>query len=245
MFPSAQARTAAERLVIEIEAHCHRLLVAGSIRREKAFVKDLELVVLPTPLARTKPGTLFEEEQTDELTVYLEEVVSAGRHRRLLRPTQQVILKNLGDGRTEQAKRASPWGPAYKRLWWTWGEVTYPVDLFIATPETWGPLCAIRTGPSDFSQRMVTQQPKGAMPPHKRQHGGRLQQRTGQDAWEDIDTPDEAAWFNAIGVPFWGPRERTDAKLCEFLRRARKLPARPAGQSSYAPFRQEARGCSY
>lgn len=39
----------AERVKAELEPHCERIEIAGSIRRKKAEVKDIEIVAIPKP----------------------------------------------------------------------------------------------------------------------------------------------------------------------------------------------------
>lgn len=44
-----QAKTIAETIFAELGPHCERIAIAGSIRREKAEVKDVEIVCIPRP----------------------------------------------------------------------------------------------------------------------------------------------------------------------------------------------------
>lgn len=43
------ATARAEQLLEELKPHCHRAAIAGSIRREKPFVGDIEIVCIPKP----------------------------------------------------------------------------------------------------------------------------------------------------------------------------------------------------
>lgn len=49
--PLAQARAQAHRLYNDLWPHCYDCAIAGSIRRRKESVKDVELVCLPHPTA--------------------------------------------------------------------------------------------------------------------------------------------------------------------------------------------------
>ena len=49
-LPLATARPLAERIVDAIRPHCRRVEVAGSIRRGRAFVGDIDLVCIPAGL---------------------------------------------------------------------------------------------------------------------------------------------------------------------------------------------------
>ena len=48
-IPLQQAQKIAMGIVIELAPHCERIQIAGSIRREKAEVGDIEIVAIPKP----------------------------------------------------------------------------------------------------------------------------------------------------------------------------------------------------
>lgn len=48
-WPLAHARQIAEEVLKELQPHCYRVEIAGSIRREKPLVKDIEIVAIPKP----------------------------------------------------------------------------------------------------------------------------------------------------------------------------------------------------
>jgi len=45
-----QAKRLAEQIMNQIRPYCDRLIVAGSIRRKKPIVRDVDLVLIPKPL---------------------------------------------------------------------------------------------------------------------------------------------------------------------------------------------------
>ena len=45
-----QAKKLAEQIMNQIRPYCDRLMVAGSIRRKKPIVRDVDLVLIPKPL---------------------------------------------------------------------------------------------------------------------------------------------------------------------------------------------------
>lgn len=45
----AEAKAIAENILKQLEPHCERIAIAGSIRREKPEVKDIEIVAIPKP----------------------------------------------------------------------------------------------------------------------------------------------------------------------------------------------------
>lgn len=46
-----RANETAQRLAATLRPHCHRVTVAGSIRRRRPFVNDIDLVLIPKPEA--------------------------------------------------------------------------------------------------------------------------------------------------------------------------------------------------
>lgn len=227
----APAWAAAEFLVEQLREHCFRLEIAGSIRRRQPVVKDIEIVALGTRGSVPIAGNLLGERQEIDCLERFLDKVDAGRHHAIVRPKKH-------------AGRTAPWGPRMKKLWVTHGCATYAVDLFQPTRETWGPVLAIRTGPSDFSRLLVTKRTEGgAMPTDMRQHEGRLEQYR-DSRWQPLDTPDEAAWFAALGVPLWEPPERTEARLVAWLRDQGITPTKRScggDKRPYAPFGAEPR----
>jgi DNA polymerase/3'-5' exonuclease PolX len=168
---------------------CERVEVAGSIRRGKAEVKDVELVLIPAMAERQV--TLFDWGLVSLLDGCLEAVLGMG----LLR-FDEVVKRN---------------GPKYKRLIHvTSGAV---VELFAAKEDNWGLVLALRTGPREFNRLLVTQRwLGGAMPAGMRMRGGWLWQ--GEQC---LATPTEEEFFQVVGVPCWLPADRTVERLREYL----------------------------
>lgn len=126
----------ADRLVTALEPACEMIAVAGSIRRAAPEVKDIEIVAIPI-----RPRDLFGD-------------ITAG-------PTK--LDRELAKLR-EAIERGDKWGDKYKRLTVKLpSRLVIAVDLFITTPEAWPVIFAIRTGPAEYSQKMVTQQHKNGL----------------------------------------------------------------------------------
>jgi hypothetical protein len=200
-----EARTIAGALCDLLRPACEQIVIAGSIRREKAAVKDIEIVCLP--IARMN---LFGEPAGNVLAAEIEAAMA-----------REVHLS--WDRRTPRN------GERYKRLWWAgWNpSAGIAVDLFIADRENFGNTLAIRTGDADFSRLLVTRRIHGGLMP------GGMQQLDGH-LWriveyadpanrpsdERLSCPDEAAFFAALGIDAVPePRER-DAACIARLRRA-------------------------
>ena len=109
--------------------HCDpgRCVIAGSIRRRKPDVHDIEIVCVPKHI----PSGLFGDES----------VVSPGFI------TAVNAWKKL---------KGEPTGRYTKRLLPDLEERDgIPIDLFIANPDNWGLILAIRTGSADYSHKVL------------------------------------------------------------------------------------------
>jgi DNA polymerase/3'-5' exonuclease PolX len=134
------ALKAAEALVKHLRPACVRIEIAGSIRREKPEVKDIEILAVPdlTPVARVKPE--FGKPIPPVHKTLLDKLVTE--------------MENEGDIRLEAN------GDRLKKLYLNYAGIK--VDLFISIPPSeWGVQMVIRTGPSDFSHWCVTRRNNG------------------------------------------------------------------------------------
>lgn len=173
------AREAADRLVELLSPACERIVIAGSIRREKPDgIKDIELVAIP----RFETDLLGEHDVT--------------------RTFLDARIAEIG-GLVPRAMTGGSFrmGPRYKAMQFLWNGVLAPVDLFLVLPPAeWGAILAIRTGPSTYSQRLVTSARRLG------RHVARGRVLTRDD--EIISTPTERDFFEACGVEWMEPRER-------------------------------------
>jgi len=118
-----------------LDSGCKRIEVAGSLRRRKPHVGDLELVAIPLP-----HGELFTQRCPDEdLDALLSRLISDG------------VLHN-----------PQLCGPKYRKYESARLAGLF-LDLFLCDVETWGVLFAIRTGPAAYSKRLVTPTSKGGL----------------------------------------------------------------------------------
>lgn len=173
----------AERLLEGLAPACERIEIAGSIRRQAADVGDVELVAIP----RGIPCDLFGEalEEPSELDRLVDELLEAGR--------LQPRLTLAGSRRM---------GLRFKALASSGGELG--VDLFIVRPPAqWGAIFAIRTGPAGYSRELVTAARRRGL----RCIEGRLLDLEGNE----LATPEERDFFDAVGVPYAEPWNRCDS----------------------------------
>lgn len=159
-LPLIQAQTLAGKILATLSPGCQRVEIAGSIRREKAEIGDIEIVAIPRPAL-----DLFGQPIGSALDTVLADLLHAGR---LVR----------GDKNGENYKNF--FVPSVEGL---------KLDLFITSPECWGVIFTIRTGSADFSRRLVTQSGKsGLLPNDLRVSGGRIWR--GLDALETPEEAD-------------------------------------------------------
>lgn len=136
----ARAEDIAGDLVAHLRDSCVRLEVVGSVRRLRPDPKDVELLAIPRMVSRPDPGqqVLFGAPPTVQRSALwerLEELLEAG-----------VITQEPDPARRK-------WGERYR----TFRSQGLHVDLFTAYPEAWGAAKLIRTGPSAYSRRWVTE----------------------------------------------------------------------------------------
>lgn len=139
-IPLKQAQALAEKIIKELSPACARIEVAGSVRRKKPEVGDIEIVCIPEMQL-----DLFGDPSGSILDIHLEQLAEAGR-----------ILKSEGENKR--------WGPKWKSFHPA-ARPELKVDLFITTAPEWGYTFTIRTGPSDFSRLCVTPKQQGGFCP--------------------------------------------------------------------------------
>jgi DNA polymerase/3'-5' exonuclease PolX len=182
-LPLDKAEQVASKLQATFAPACDRLAVAGSIRRGVPEVGDVELVAIPN-----------HQNGIDRLTLRLNALVE-----------EQKIYRSVPPG----IRNRPAWGDRYKKFW-CWTNDVYgwvQVDLFITTPESWGAILAIRTGPSDFSKALVTHIKYRT--PYRQEEGVLVRQVSG----EVVPVPEEKDYFRLAGLPWIEPPRRTVAAL--------------------------------
>lgn len=143
-IPYEKALEIATRIKNLLAPACERIEVAGSIRRKRPTVGDIEIVCI----AATQPD-LFGDSGQSLLEPALEKFVADG-----------VLLK--GDKN----------GARYKEFYIP-GENGLKLDLFITTHDQWGLIFTLRTGGEEFSKKFVTKKRYGGfMPSNWRVHEG-------------------------------------------------------------------------
>jgi DNA polymerase/3'-5' exonuclease PolX len=191
----------AREFVDLIEDVTTQLVVAGSLRRRLARVKDVEIVAVPQVesvqlpaegLFAGDPALPAATEQIDLLHLRMTRLLADG-----------VVEKRMDRNDTPR------WGDTLKYLWFD----DVAIDLFCPDADRLGWILLLRTGPAAFSQQMVVERGKrtrdgrpGLRPPHIVPQGGWLTERT--SAYK-IKTPTEEVVFALFDLPYKEPWERT------------------------------------
>lgn len=179
-WPFEKAAKLADAIAAALAPACERIEIAGSIRRRSTNPKDVEIVAVPRA-ARDLFGDIAVDEP-HELDVHVRRLIIGGR----LTPR----LNSAG---------VRCMGPRHMRL--VAVQSGLPIDLFcVLPPAQWGAILAIRTGPAEYSERLVTNCKKRGL----QCVDGRLLTPRGRV----VETPEEADFIRECGLPFEEPWQR-------------------------------------
>lgn len=117
----------ASGVIAALAEECKKILVVGSVRRRKKLPKDIEVCVIPKE-------------------VELCDLFGAGEKTRA--PGFAAAVRRLG-----VIRMGNPEDGKYVKI----DLGTCTLDLFIATPENWGFIATIRTGPAEYSAECMKQ----------------------------------------------------------------------------------------
>lgn len=169
-LPRQAGLALANRIIHLIQPYCDRVEIAGSLRRGKPDVGDIEIVAIP----KLTKGLFGDEKVRESKSI-------------------EIVLRNAGYRLVKNGNR-------FKQI-----ELDEcKCDLFFTTPDRWGLIFAIRTGPAEFSHKLVTQ----------RRYGGHLPSDlfvTDGLIWrggEVIPTPEEVDVFRVLGMNYVSPEMR-------------------------------------
>lgn len=124
-----QASAIAERIRAGLAPHCDRCEIAGSIRRRKREVGDIEIVTIPKTVICPDLFSTADFGETRRSKDWIRAAYLIG----------DVIKGHPVDGKYIQFLT----------------DEGIMVDLFLATPANWGLIFAVRTGSADYSHRVL------------------------------------------------------------------------------------------
>ena len=182
-FPRAVALEAARDVCAALKPVCDRLIVAGSLRRRKAEVGDVEVLFVPKFGTCHTPGELFPK-YGDMAEAAILKLVSTG----VLKPRKN----RLG---------GTAMGPKNKLT--VHAATGVPVDLFTATAANWWNYLVCRTGGKENNTRLALRAQETGYKWHPT-HTGFERLSDGQI----IPMDSERAVFEFLGLPYLEPWER-------------------------------------
>ena len=198
--PLGEAEPVARALAALLGPSAERVLVGGSVRRQRATVGDLEVIVLCKVDRVARAG--------QQVDLFAPKVLVADPVNR----THSLLDEWVGQpaeweppetgGLHLWLRRGERWGPKYRGLFVDWYERSaessgWPLklDLFMTeVPGSFGWLSVIRTGPKDFNLWLLERLRAAGVTAD----GGRLYRGAGA-AREVIETPEEADVFGLFG----------------------------------------------
>ena len=146
-LPLSIAYPLADAIAKRLEDVCERIMVVGSVRRERYEVGDIEILTIPQ-----FDTDLYGQPKTDILESRLHELIDEGK-----------------------LTKGPRWGPKAKAAGIVrWPGIM--LEIYTATEASWPVQAVIRTGPADFSQAAVTPRARGGLLPDGLviANGGRL-----------------------------------------------------------------------
>jgi DNA polymerase/3'-5' exonuclease PolX len=183
-FPLSLAVTIGSQLCRALEPHCERIVLAGSIRRQRPDVGDIEIVYIPILKEMPLEGDLFASTSVDLASEALGRMLADG-----------TITKRMS------GKEVTTWGPLNKLAIHEKSDI--PVDFFRASRENWHNYLVCRTGGLESNKRIcIAAQEKGwAWHPY----GDGF---TSKDGLHHHHCDSEESVFEFVGLPYQEPKDR-------------------------------------
>lgn len=175
----ADAILYANDLVNTLDHFCSRIEIAGSLRRKKETIGDIEIVLIPRRGLDLFGSTMVYDDFGVEVALRAEGFHFT-KNGSLYKQAYNTSIVRSGDK----------------------GPVMF--DLFLTTPEKWGCIFTIRTGSAEFSHNLVTKKSIGGWcPSNLNFKDGRI-----WNGNHVLDTPEEADVFSALDLSWVRPEDR-------------------------------------
>lgn len=178
-YATGVARRVGDAFIARLADYCEGIEYGGSLRREKESVSDIEIVC--RPLRVQKNTTLFDEQEVRHPGF-------AG----VLAKYGKLMLKGRGNYATGKYFRINP-NPK--------GSIKYPeIDLFVANPDNYGYILAIRTGSVSWNKHVLI--------PALKSKGYSLEAGYILKRGQMVPVPNEATLFTLAGLKYVQPKDR-------------------------------------
>jgi DNA polymerase/3'-5' exonuclease PolX len=162
-----------DEIVSKLGPFCERIEVAGSLRREEKMIGDIELVILPKFIGQSQVDQLALLNSLPDVAVDIP--------RKNLTFVALNEMAEMYSGQWFRLAQNKKDGERYKKYEVKGFDRWVQVDIFFATPENFGLIYLLRTGPASFSKHMLTRRIDGGALPNKyRSKGGYLRKPDGE-----------------------------------------------------------------
>ncbi|MDP2662775.1 MAG: hypothetical protein Q8R28_18830, partial [Dehalococcoidia bacterium] len=188
-IPLADALLVANGLRTNLAPSSEYMVIAGSIRRRRPDIGDIELLYVPRFEPIGQSNLFGKMEMADLVDVELRRMMTQGVLGKRLNVNGNPI--GYGDRNKALVHVASGIG----------------VDIFSTTAEYWGMALVVRTGPAEWNQAMMTAFLRRGMQGHAYAGVSR--------GGKEIECPTEESVFALLGLPYLEPWERTPERLQE------------------------------
>ena len=183
-YPHADGLRVAEELVRILEPESLRIIIAGSLRRMKPTVGDVEILYVPKFITGPDPDDLFGIKTFNTV--------------------DEIIFRLEHDGilhRRKNVNGSEMFGDKNKLMVHT--NTGIPVDLFSTTLDCWHNYLVCRTGPADSNALIAV---KANRIGHRWNPYGRGFTEIGTG--EIIPMDSEESVFSFVGIPYQSPEAR-------------------------------------
>ena len=166
---------------------CERFEIAGSIRRRKPDIGDVDIVAIPRFEEIPSADMFATPVLTNLLWHRVDDLLAAGEIKKHERDTEAGLRTCWGDKLRSVEFR----GCAY--------------DINLADKDNWGPMLAIKTGPAELSKAIVTNLPRYGYACRDGFHVWDLKCSPGPRMLPELT---EEMFFGMAGIPFKEPEKR-------------------------------------
>ncbi len=177
------AQSVGEDLVQLLAPHCERIEIAGSIRRRRLMVGDIELLCISRVIGSSSDMFGGVGAVGYALDTAIDELVTHG----------SILLKR------RSMRGRCTYGRQNKLL--THVPTGIPVDVFAATQENWGMAQLVRTGPREWNIRVMSRFRALGMRGHA--YGG-----VTNENGHETNCPSEESVFELLQWPYSPPARR-------------------------------------
>ena len=191
-FPVGDALRVVEEMMLpkghNLAASCVKVEIAGSIRRKKMFVGDIEIVLVPVK-APPSQMDLGLSDLTPDLESVMDEKIDALIRRGVLEKRKNINGNTMFGGALKYVRHV-PSG--------------IPIDFFICSLETWATTLVTRTGSAGLVEELARRANRLG---YSWNPGGVGFTRISDGVKFPITTEEEA--FNFVGLPCLPPEQRS------------------------------------